>query len=165
MQKFLVFLGCALPMCAQTGNVVGAGYQAPAPVSAAPGQILTLLVDTPSLTGITVTLHQGTDQAVPVRDVRSVSTGPGIVTIQVVGQPQCPNLAAVTVQIPYELMTVCPPCARPAELAASLIVSVNGATGTVISLNPVSDQVHVLTVCDIAMQPAGSTPQANTSVL
>ena len=165
LKRFRLALWCAVPLAAQSGNVVGAGYQAAAPVSAAPGQILTFFVDTPATKGIQATLRQGTDQTAPILDVRQVSTCPGIVTVTVVGQPSCSTLAAVTVQIPNSLIPNCPVCARPADLPAMLLLSVGGNTPTAISLNAQPDQIHILTACDAAALPPGVPPQANTSGL
>src|SRR5207244_4045019 len=75
----------------QTNLVVGAGYTAPAPIYAAPGQVITLFVQGVAkslkqtvrapdgvwptlLAGITVTLIQGAKIPVPIFEVRPMPT-------------------------------------------------------------------------------------------
>jgi hypothetical protein len=92
-RNFFLRLGLAtFPCCAlwaQTNTVVSAGYTAPAPLYAAPGQVVTLFVEgvaksltqavrapdgawPSSLTGISVTLLQGTKIPVPMLEVRPI---------------------------------------------------------------------------------------------
>ena len=168
----------SLALLAQSSSIVGSGYLPPAPVSAAPGQILTAFVTGLNVTssthapsgalpttlgGVTATLHQGTDIPAPVVDVRPVNTCPHLVTIQ--GQIPCTTLTAVTVQIPYELVPLCPLCARPTLLPAQLIVSANGTAAAPIELNVLADQTHVLTACDIVIAPVNTPPPVNTTGL
>ena len=108
---------------AQSANTVfGAGYSFPAPVNAAPGQILNLFVQgiganltqkvgatslpLPAvLAGISVQLRQGPQStAVPLFAVRPIST---CLTGAVVSGSTCGQYTAVTVQIPYELVPNC----------------------------------------------------------
>jgi hypothetical protein len=142
--------------CLIAQTLVGAGYTAPAPVSVAPGQIVTFYVSgLPSLTGLTATLQQ----AVPIQSVQPLSMCPDASTSALAG---CATLAAVTVQIPYELMLPsevrvlgepCPPCAYPTRV----FISQNEQPATAIEVNPVGDQVHVLTACDIALGQSSSS--------
>ena len=165
----------------QTNTIVGAGYVNPAPVSVAPGQILSFFVDgvgssltqpvhastgalPPTLAGITVTLQQGSTLPVPLMDVRPVSMCPGL--SPAVFSPACGTLTAVTVQIPYEVITLCPLCLRPIAFPPpSLYVSENGKAGTSIGLSPLADQVHVLSSCDLILQSGDSVPLSNTTGL
>ena len=169
---------------AQTSATVGAGFTAPAPVSAAPGQILTFFVSglgvtltapvrapggkplPSSLAGISASLRQGgTDQPVPLLDVRPVSTCPAG-TLPGASAITCATLTAVTVQIPYELVPLCPLCARPVAFPPPWIYfSYNGLNGTAIELNPLADQVHILTVCDVAIQASSAPPPSNITGL
>ncbi len=157
-----VFLSKAL--LAQS-TIVGAGYASPVPLNAAPGQVLTLFVQgvnqlvTPpvratdpvwpaTLDGFTVTLIQGTKIPVPILEVRPTPA---------CGQPfpleiPCGTITAITVQIPYELIPVCPLCLRPVGPSPELIVSKDGQDGLATAITPFSDQVHVLTSCDILLQ-------------
>jgi uncharacterized protein (TIGR03437 family) len=156
---------CGLFFCALAAAqaITSAGYLPPAPVSAAPGQILTFFVDGVGTTKITATLRQGSDIPVPVIDVRSVSTCPSLVSIP--EQNLCGTITAVTVQIPYEVFTLCPACLRPVGfLPTQLIVSGNGHSAS-IELFGLNDQVHVLTSCDIVMTTPGNPPPANTTGL
>jgi uncharacterized protein (TIGR03437 family) len=112
---------------------------------------------------VTATLRQGTDYQAPIIDVRPISTCPDIVTTS--QQPACATLTAVTLQIPYELVPLCPLCARPTLLPAELFVSANGQNAAAIELNALADQAHVLTVCDVTVLPFGTTPPPNTTGL
>jgi uncharacterized protein (TIGR03437 family) len=146
------------------GQIVGSGYTAPTPVSVAPGQVATFYVSgLSSLTGITATLQQLSGNTVaPVQSVNAVPLCPDPSAISATG---CASLTAVTVQIPYELVPVCPLCdSRPVSLnAATLLISQNGRPAGVIELNALADEVHVLTSCDVALSPP--TPQPNLTGL
>ena len=163
--------------------ITGAGYLSPAPVSAAPGQVITLFVDgvgksltqpvrAPSgswpttLAGISVTLRQLSQQTVPVPivEVRPMSTCPtGSLPDP---KPSCATLAAVTVQIPYELVPLCPLCLTPIAFPPPwLYVTESGQTGAAFELNPLADQIHVLTSCDVMLSHFGDPPAQNTTDL
>jgi uncharacterized protein (TIGR03437 family) len=157
----------ALPSFAQANTVVGAGYSAPVPLIVAPGQVVTLFVQgigasltqpvrAPSgplpatLAGISVTLKQiGSETPVPLLSVQPVSTCSSSLS-----QGSCGTLTAVTVQIPFELQTLCPPCARPVSLTPQLFVTENGRVGTSVDLTPLADQIHILTACDVLLPNA-----------
>jgi uncharacterized protein (TIGR03437 family) len=133
----------------------------------APGQVVTLFVQgigasltqpvrAPSgplpttLAGISVTLKQiGSDTPVPLLSVQPVST-----CSQNLSQGSCGTLTAVTVQIPFELQTLCPLCARPVLPAPQLFVTENGRIGTSVDLTPLADQIHILTACDVLLPSA-----------
>ena len=170
----------SVSLSAQTNAVVGAGYSPPAPVSVAPGQLLTFFVDGLSipqpvrapagtlpltLGGVTATLRQTSNQPVPILDVRPLSGCPDLVGINVAGLPSCSALTAVTVQIPYELVPLCPLCLRPTLLPAQLFFTANGHDGAAIELNALADQVHVLTSCDVMLAPLGMPNPLNTTGL
>jgi len=171
-------LGFSLSLLAQSSAVVGAGYLTPAPVSAAPGQILTFFVTglgissafhapagslPTSLGGVTATLRQGSDLAVPIVDIRPVSTCPDLANIP--EQSPCATLTAATLQIPYELALPCALCLRPPLPPAELFLSANGHDVAPIELNALADQTHVLTACDLFLVPFGGTLQFNTAGL
>jgi uncharacterized protein (TIGR03437 family) len=167
----------SLSLFAQSSGIVGAGYLPPSPVSAAPGQILTVFVTglgisstghapagalPTSFAGVTATLRQGSDIAAPIVDVRAVSTCPDLA----MATPPCTTLTAVTLQIPYELVPFCPLCAIAALLPpAELFVSANGQSSAPIELNALADQIHILTACDLMLVPLGTSPQMNTTGL
>ena len=165
MNKLSIICALAiLPAFAQTNTVVGAGYSAPVPLTVAPGQLVTLFVDgigasltqlvraqsvplPAALAGISVTLKQfGSETPVPLLSVQPVSTcSPSL------SQGSCGTLTAVTVQIPFELQTLCLVCLRPVRPAPQLFVTENGRIGTSIDLTPLADQIHILTACDLLL--------------
>lgn len=165
-----------LTLAAQTNTVVGAGYTSPAPLYAAPGQVVTLFVDgigkslaqavrapdgawPNSLADISVTLLQEAKIPVPILEVRPIPTCPPPFGFQI----PCGQITAVTVQIPYELIPLCPLCLRPVGPAPELVVTEKGQDGTAIGITPLAEQVHVLTSCDILLQP--DSPSVNLTGL
>ena len=149
-QLKLLFCAFTIPAFLAAQSITGAGYTVPAPVSVAPGQILTFFADGIGTTGIKATLQQGSAVPVPVINAQSVFT-----CSPVLPQTTCGSLVAVTVQIPYELTPQCVACASPIVINTTLSLSGNGQT-LAIQLNAFTDQVHVLTACDIVMNPSGS---------
>lgn len=162
-----IFLGFLLSnsfLIAQ--SLSGSGYAPPAPVSVAPGQIATFyvpgvqltLVNTPPGTPPTVTLQQNgvNNTPAPIQSIRVVSQCPDVTAISV---STCGSLTAITVQIPYELVPYCPLCAKPVSATPPLLtISQNGQALTSIELNPLADEVHVLTACDVALGPPPQPP-------
>jgi len=152
--------------------VIGAaGYADPVPLTIAPGQLLTLFVPSfgstltgpvkappgplpTSLAGISAVLRQGSDQPLPIFEVQPSST---CSTESPPPANSCGSTLAVTVQIPFNIQTVCPLCERPISLVPSQIaVSVNGVTGPFADLTALADQVHFLTACDVVMPGSAS---------
>jgi uncharacterized protein (TIGR03437 family) len=139
-------------------TIVSAGYLYPGPTFVAPGQVITIFASgvgagltqpvvagagklPTALAGISVTLVQSTNVPVP--------------TLSLVPEVLAPNFGvktAITIQIPYELEMLTlglgpgPP---------SLFVTENGASGNWSGLFPQTDQVHILTTCDIAIGGSG----------
>jgi len=142
-------------------SVIVSGYTAPGPVSVAPGQIATFYVQLPSgvsanIIGVTLLQQGSTNTNVPLQSLRTVSECPGSTAVS---QPACASLLAVTVQIPSELVPYCPLCARPVSATPPLlIINQGGQPPAVIELNPLADEVHVLTACDVAL---GAAQQPN----
>ena len=139
-----------------TGAIAGAGYLFPAPISIAPGQVITIFatgVPSPpaqpvfagagnlptSLAGIGVTIVQATEIPAPILQVNSG------------GCAFCGTITAITIQIPYELQPSMPGLGR----VNGLIVTENGVAGNGTTFNPVFDQVHILTVCDTIIGGSG----------
>src|ERR1017187_5606184 len=169
----LYLLLVVVPSCFGQGTpiVTGAGYTLPAPVNVAPGQILTVYVQgigsaltqpvrnpgyplPTSLAGISATLQQGSNRPLGILDVRPVSTcgpssqsGTGAFPQKV---SNCGRLTAVTVQIPFNILTICSICVTPPSEDAPTIlwITESGTDSAVIQLTPLSDQVHLLTSCD-----------------
>jgi len=155
---------CAMAQGPGPSNaIVGSGYLPPAPVSVAPGQVMTFYlaatgVAIPSFAGVTATVLQGTAHDAPVLSVKNVSTCPSS-SVQIESSIGCSNLNAVTVQIPYELTPFCPACEYIAYFPPPwLYVSFHGAPGTAIELNALADQVHILTGCDVLLQTMSPPP-------
>lgn len=149
-----------------TAAIVSAGYSfLPGVLSAAPGQVLSLLVygleyrlqnrvvatSTPlpaTLAGFSVTLQQGTFEstvntfAVPLLGVQQSpclnSLAPGL----------CPALTVLSVQIPFEVVPDCPICLRPFDPPASLTVSENGVPKSSVPLRLPPHNIHVVDACD-----------------
>jgi uncharacterized protein (TIGR03437 family) len=143
----------ALGQSAGPNAILGAGYIVPTPVKVAPGQVITLFVSgnlPTSSSGIAVTVHQGSDLAAPILHVSPVATCDG-----------CGAITAITIQIPSTISTGCPPTAPVCPtylIETELFVTVNGVAGTPITLNPVNDQVHIVTVCDPVVSGSGIVP-------
>ena len=164
-------------LCHAQAVVTGAGYAAPVPTNAAPGQVITLFVRVPgktpanpvtakpplpaALAGFTVLLRQtfpSTPVAVPILsavDSQSCSN----VTPMV-----CETVSMVTVEVPFELTpnAVTVPKTTAPENFARLELSYNGAAADSLVLNPVVDSIHILNTCDAAAglsQPAACLPE------
>jgi uncharacterized protein (TIGR03437 family) len=154
-----------LGQSASTNTIVGAGYVSPTSLQVSPGQVITIFAvgvgstltqpvlagpgNLPtSLAGISVTIRQGTDTLAPILKVSPVSTcGAG-----------CGVITAITIQVPFSLMVfycsaalACP----DVLVATDLFVTENGVPGTLSTINPLPDQVHILTVCDPVL-PGGT---------
>jgi hypothetical protein len=149
----------ALGQSASPSTIVGAGYLFPTPINVAPGQLLTIFAagvgstltqpvsagagNLPiSLAGIGITIRQGTDIPAPILEVSPVATC-----------ASCVAVTAVTIQIPYGLRTACAVSLTACPnsnvvVLTEFFVSENGVAGTLSALNPLPDQVHILTVCD-----------------
>jgi len=147
--------------------IVGANYSAVFTLPVAPGQLITLIVDglgsplpgparapagslPTTLAGISAVFRQGTDLAAPVLEVLPFST------CSIPLPSPCATQVAVTIQIPFEIQTVCPLCGRP-QIPAYLAIAQNGTTGTLVDVTPLANQVHFLTTCDTLV--SRTTPQ------
>jgi len=139
-------------------TIIGAGYLFPAPITVAPGQIITIFskgvgstLKQPafaagsnlptSLAGVTVTIGQDTNTPAPIMEVRPAAVC-----------ANCGAMTAITIQVPYELKL--PP---PNGLfgVAFVFVTENGAAGNWSILSPEPDQVHILTDCDTVIGGSG----------
>jgi uncharacterized protein (TIGR03437 family) len=142
-------------------SLSGSGYTVPAPVSVAPGQIATFyvtgaqvaLVSTPPGGPLIATLQQNASiMTAPIQSVRVVSQCPDA-TVNLVST--CGSLTAITVQIPYALVPTCTQVCPDIAFATPplLTIAYNGQALSSIELNPLADEVHVLTACDVALGP------------
>lgn len=148
--------------------IVSANYSATFPLPVAPGQLITLIVEglanplpgparapsgslPTSLAGISAVFRQGMDLAAPVLEVLPFST------CSIPLPSPCETLVAVTVQIPFEIQTVCPLCGPP-QIPAYLAVAQNGTIGALVDVTPLSNQVHFLTSCDTLVSGISARP-------
>jgi uncharacterized protein (TIGR03437 family) len=175
MKVLTVFCLCAGFVFAQgSAAVVGAGYNAIAPVSVAPGQVITVFVTgvgnvtqkttagkpplANALAGITAVLVQGATiipspilAVFPLQDCQF--TLPGV---------KCASVTAVTVQVPFELHANIPGSLSPVAFLDYLQVSDSAGNTAVVSLNAQLDAIQVLrpqdTVMALDMALATSSP-------
>lgn len=160
-----------------TPAAVGSRYSVPVPVSAAPGQILTFILQglgtgitqpieaqggaslPTTLGGISAVLTEkglevtATD-AVPLLEVRPLST--------LSGGNAGTKLVAATVQMPLELLPFNPhapglPAFGTLEFADTNLPA--GSQGAAVELYPVNDRVHILTNCDTVTGSGILAPQ------
>jgi uncharacterized protein (TIGR03437 family) len=141
-------------------TIVGAGYLFPAPISVAPGQVITVFATgvgstltqpvfagagklPTSLAGISVTLMQETNIPAPILEVSPETTC-----------SNCGPMTAITIQIPYELYQI-PPNGGLVQ-SVSFFVTENGVAGFSNYVIPVPVQVHILTVCDTVLGGSGT---------
>ena len=166
-QRFRIVIALAGSAFAQSGApVIGSSwYLAPVPLTVAPGQLVTFFVPgfgnvvsgpikapagplPNTLAGVSAVFRQGSDQPSPIVEVQPIKTCTAI------DPPanSCGSILAVTVQIPFNIETVCPLCLRPISLIPSQIaISVSGLQGQFSDLTAVADQLHFLTACDVTM--------------
>jgi len=176
--RFSKYLLCFFPLfcAAQSANpqaaIGGVSYVAPAPLAVAPGQLITLFVPNSgisltgpvrapsgtlptSLAGFSAIFRQGSDIPMPILMVQPISTCS-------TGAPppsSCGATTAVTVQIPFGIRTLCPLCltSDSAPFFFTMIaIAINGSTGPFLEVNPLSDQIHFLTSCDVILPTVGS---------
>jgi hypothetical protein len=171
LTALLVGLGALCTTFAQNAAfLTTAGYSAPAPQQVAPGQVMTFFfhgiaplpggslrsaqattVPLPAtLAGLTLRLTQGqaSPVAVPIFAVRQESdcdTGQDL-------SPAC-LLTLVKLQIPFEIaadVASSGPATPVLAPLAQLTIEVDGQAGRTFPLQPVPDNAHVLTSCDIS---------------
>jgi uncharacterized protein (TIGR03437 family) len=137
--------------------ILGVGNVIPLPVPVAPGQLLTLFVQpagaispASSYDISAVFSIGGSDKPMPVQQVVQASTG----CAPPLGE--CPGALAVTVQVPFGIHVICPFCASPAIFIGTVAVSVNGVKTSSMAAQPIQDQVHFLTQCDVIIAGANS---------
>jgi hypothetical protein len=144
-----------MAMCsAQTPTPVllGAADINPFPLPIAPGQLLTLFVQpaaavSPVTTSSVSATYSG--QPMPVLEVTPFSTACSTTT-------GCAQVLAVTVQIPLDLPT-CGLCVAPLLFPpGQIVVSVAGVAAPGVGVQPLQDQVHFLTSCDVIVAGTNS---------
>ena len=175
MRRMLLVSVCAVlmnlaPLFGQGMTVVGSGYASPTTIRVSPGQITTFFVsglstDTTkpqkatslplpnSLAGISVTINQSSPkQSFPapllaVQQLNGCSNGgaPPPATV-----PSDCLVAAITVQIPYELSLSSPTIGDAAAPGfTEVLITANGVTSKAFTILPVTDTLHVIKTCDV----------------
>jgi hypothetical protein len=142
--------------------VVGAGYANPQPIQVAPGQVVTFYLAGLNIGGsiaaaslplpftlarVSATIHQtfpGGSFPVPLLSITEAQTCTGSPPP---AAPEC-SLAAVTVQIPFEVFAHNPLVMEIADGISDITFSVDGLPGPPFAIDPVLDRVHVITDCD-----------------
>jgi uncharacterized protein (TIGR03437 family) len=139
-------------------SIVGAGYQTPARPIVAPGEVRTLFVpglntrlSTPqvatvvplpkSLAGISVGLQQG-NQSYTAPLFRIQQTNFCLDATSTAAE--C-GVTAITIQVPFEI--------QPSGVPVGVTIFESGAASQTFSFTALSDQLHVLTYCDIVFGP------------
>jgi uncharacterized protein (TIGR03437 family) len=150
----MVLCATFLPGAFGQGAITGLGYHYQS-TTVAPGQLISVFV-AGSVTGDVSVSQSG--RPVPVLGMSSSAS--------CLNLNACSPMTAITIQIPYEIEPYCvftnPQC-EVRELA-QLTLSVNGIAETPINLNPVADQIHILTACDTVV-PGGTESPAQYSGL
>lgn len=169
---FAAMMALAAQSGASGGNVVAAGYQLPAYITAAPGQVLTVLVQGINAPPSTISAAAGQWPTV-LAGITATLAGPtatGNVTVAVPigsafpfsncalgGGSACGTMTGLTLQIPFEKWLV--PQGDGAPFKAVLTISdAAGDIATTVVL-PTYDQVHVLKSADTVVGgPGGGYP-------
>lgn len=142
---------CLAQATPSTPILVGAGFSSPFPLLVAPGQLLTLFVQTPAaydttepMPTISAVFWNGTDEAMPVLQIHQATTGcviPGNLVA-------CPNLLAVTVQVPFDAPVNPAVGSQIVVRPSGIAVFVSGAKSSYFGAQALADQVHIITACD-----------------
>ena len=177
-------IGCIVvgsgTLFAQGITLSGTGYSDPSVITVAPGQITTLFVaglktvlpspaiatDLPlptTLAGISVTLNQtgSAPIALPVVSIQQRSICEDAFTSPSPVITDC-LITAISVQIPFELVSV--PAPPPSPMASpKLVISENGTVSKAFRIAPVADNLHVIRTCDSF--PSVNSPSVSGSCL
>ncbi|HTR37836.1 MAG TPA: hypothetical protein VMH80_18135 [Bryobacteraceae bacterium] len=143
----ILFCALVLAAYATAQPVIGAaGYSSPTPLPVAPGQIISLFVQNisgpaPSVSDVSAVFHQNSDIPMPVLNVQAICAVPG--------ETCAATIRGITVQIPYGIQTLCPLCANPLLPSGYITVSIHGVSSGPLGVQPLADQVHFLTQCDV----------------
>jgi hypothetical protein len=160
----VVILAGVSEIRAADANVVAAGYQLPAAITAAPGQVITVLVEginvpeqrlssgigpwPPTLGGLSVGLTAETasgikNLVVPIGSIFPFSN------CAPTGGSTCGTLTGITLQIPFEMLGP-PTSSRISAPIPAAILTISDQAGEIatILLSPTSDQVHIVKTQD-----------------
>ena len=143
--------------------LLGAGHLTPFPIPVAPGQLLTLFVQpggaiSPSTSYSISAIYSanGSDQAMPVLQVAQTNTA-----CKAPFSAPCPEILAVTVQVPFEIQVICAWCANPVVPGGNIVLSVDGVKAPIVGVQGLQDQVHFLTICDVIVAGSSSAQPVN----
>jgi uncharacterized protein (TIGR03437 family) len=118
---------------------VGAGYTSPFPLHVAPGQLVTMYLQSPPTANVSAVFwNQQAVEAVPVLQVSPWSTA-------CIAPPNsmCASGQAITVQIPFDA-----PDSVIVMKPSGIALSVNGEQLGYLGVQAQPDHVHILTSCD-----------------
>ncbi len=160
----IILIASLQPLLLAQVSVVGAGYRVPAPLPAAPGEVVTLSVTglktriaspevastiplPTTLAGISVGLHQGTESyAAPIFRVQQTA----VCAEPANSSPDC-FICSITIQVPFEIVAQGFP-------VVPVGVTVSESDGSTVSqpflLIPQIDAIHVVTSCDTILGAA-----------
>jgi uncharacterized protein (TIGR03437 family) len=148
---------CLAQATSSTPVLVGAGFSNPFPLTVAPGQLLTLYVQPPAsyystepMPSPSAVFWNGSDEAMPVLQIYQVNTGCAIPG----NSAGCPNLLAVTVQIPFDAPVNPVVGSDIAVRPSGIAVFVSGGKSSYFGAQAISDQVHIITACDALFNQA-----------
>jgi uncharacterized protein (TIGR03437 family) len=151
------FSMCVAQSLPPTPILVGAGFSNPFPLTVAPGQLLTLFVQPPAaynttepMPGIAAVFWNGSDEAMPVLNVLQTNTGCSVPSSSGV----CPNLLAVTVQVPFDAPVNPVVGSNIVVRPSGIAVFVSGEKSAYFGAQALSDQVHIITSCDVLFNSA-----------
>jgi uncharacterized protein (TIGR03437 family) len=162
--RICLFLSVPPLFCDSSSIIMGAGYRNPIPLRLAPGQVVTIFVAgvghldkslsatglplPASLGGISVLMTQSYGPKGPI-SVPSMAVAPFNTCLNpgTFGTLPCAKGAAITVQIPFELVPNIPGQQGPPN-GAQLTASDGISTSAAIDVNPLPDQLHALNGAD-----------------
>jgi uncharacterized protein (TIGR03437 family) len=134
-------MSCAcLGQTATAPAVVGAGYTSPFPLSVAPGQLVTLYLQSPTAPNVSAAFwNQRAMEAMPLVQMSLWSSG------CLVAPPNsiCATGLAVTVQIPFDV-----PDSVIVAQPGAIALSVNGEQIGALGVQAQPDHIHILNSCD-----------------
>ena len=128
---------------------VGAGYTSPFPLHVAPGQLVTMYLQSPAAANVSAVFwNQQALEAVPVLQVSPWSTA-------CIAPPNsmCASGLAITVQIPFDA-----PDSVIVIEPSGIALSVNGEQSGYLGVQAQPDRVHILTSCDTIVGGESCTP-------
>jgi len=141
---YAVSLTCILGQSTTAPAPAGAGYTSPFPILVAPGQLVTMYLQSTAAPDVSaVYWTQQKQESMPVLQVSPWSSGCAFPPGSAIPGSGCVSGLAVTVQIPldaYDSVIVAEP--------SSIALSVNGVQSAYFGVQAQPDHVHIFTSCD-----------------